>query len=132
MYGVPADLDLAMFVATRLNRIGLAKFQLQLYFGKDAAPFDPGVYLSVEGYWELWSADGELVDHGPNGARTGTEPVTQAAFRAHALVSQMVIGFELASPESFTLVFDDGQRLRVFDDSDRYESVSIQPGNIFI
>jgi hypothetical protein len=35
-------------------------------------------------------------------------------------------------PRSFTLRFASGNRLIVFDDSEEYESFSIQPGDIFV
>lgn len=34
--------------------------------------------------------------------------------------------------QSFSLTFSSGHRLTVFDDSDLYESFSIQPGDIFV
>jgi hypothetical protein len=132
MRGVPADLDLRPFVGTRLDMISLGKFQLQFHFTRPEAPFATGANLSIEGYWELRAAGGELLDHGPNASREGTETVAQETFRAHALLARNVATFLLNPPKSFTLIFDDGQQLCVFDNSDRYESFSIQPGDIFI
>lgn len=72
------------------------------------------------------------MDPGPNWGknRTGTEPIAQATLRAHSLLTLTVVSFHLEPPESFTLIFDDGQQLRVFDNSDRYESFSF--GGVYI
>jgi len=131
MYGVPADLNLQPFVGARLDLLSLGKYQLHFHFMRPE-PFDTGVYFSVEGYWELRAPDGELLDHSPNASRAGTEPVAQATFRTHGLLDRTVASFLLNPPESFLLTFDNGQQLLVFDNSDRYESFSIQPGGIFI
>jgi hypothetical protein len=42
------------------------------------------------------------------------------------------LGTHLDAARSFALRFPDGHELRIFDDPDRYESFSIQPGDIFI
>lgn len=132
MRGVPADLDLQPFIGARLDQICLGKWQLQFSFTRPEARIGPDFGLSVEGYWELRDAGGALVDHGPNGGknREGTEPIAQATFRAHPLLTLTVVSFHLEPPESFTLTFDDGQRLRVYDNSDRYESFSF--GGVYI
>jgi len=43
-----------------------------------------------------------------------------------------VAGTEVDAPRSFALRFAGGEELRVFDDSDQFESFSIQPGDIFV
>ncbi len=131
MYGVPADLDLRMFLGTTLVQICLGPFDMQFRFQTEH-PFEGGPYLQIEGYWELRAADGEVLDHSPYAKGKRTPPVAQRVFRAHSLLGRTVASFSLEPPESLTLVFDDGQQLRVFDDSDRYESFAIQPGDIFI
>jgi hypothetical protein len=131
MYGMPADLDLTMFHGTNLIQICLGVFQLQFWFhGEDQSVPQP--YLAVEGYWELRDADGGMVDQGGNAERDDGQPVIREVLSIHALLGQKVIASELAPPTSFTLVFGDGARLSVFDNAERYESVSIQPGDVII
>jgi hypothetical protein len=52
--------------------------------------------------------------------------------RSDMLLGQRVIGTEVSAPKWFALRFDGGEVLRVFDDSQQFESFSIQPGNIFV
>ena len=42
------------------------------------------------------------------------------------------VGTEIDQPRSFALKFEGGDVLRVFDNSEQYESFSIQPGDIFV
>jgi hypothetical protein len=52
--------------------------------------------------------------------------------RVHQLPGHSVVGFELDPPRSFSLRFASGQELRIYDDSERSESFSIQPGDVFV
>jgi hypothetical protein len=54
------------------------------------------------------------------------------AYRLHRLLGSQVIGTQVGAPRSFALCFANGDELGVFDDSDQYESFSIQPGDVFI
>lgn len=55
MYGVPADLPIQPFVGQDLNQICLGRFQIQPHFSGAGS-------ISVEGYWEIRDADGNLLD----------------------------------------------------------------------
>ena len=120
MYGVPADLDLSSFAGAVLQRIDLGQFILHFRFATD-----PERVIGVEGDWELRGPDGVLLDH-------QMEPATREAFRVHALLGQSVTGYVVSPPTSFTLTFENGHTLRVFDRSREYESFSIQPGDIYV
>ena len=83
------------------------------------------LYIGVERRWELRDRSDRILDSaGPNSDRE--------AYRLHRLLGHAVEGTELDAPRSFALRFAGGEVLRIFDDSDRYESFSIQPGNIFV
>ena len=49
----------------------------------------------------------------------------QVAHRIHMIIDVPITAFEVDPPRSFTIVFQDGQRLSVFDDNPRYEAFSI-------
>lgn len=56
----------------------------------------------------------------------------RTACHVHRLLGQKVAHTELNAPVWFELCFDRGDVLRIRDDSNQYESFSIQPGNIFV
>jgi hypothetical protein len=122
MYGVPANLPLAMFDGATLVQICLGETQLQLQFHNVERRTGPSI--NVEGDWELRDESGETVDHGRSTERE--------AYRVHVLLGRQVVETEIDPPRSFTLKFEGGLVLRIFDDSEEYESFSIQPGDIFV
>lgn len=127
MHGVPADLPLAMFENATLIQVCLGEFQLQFHFqtGESAWPGPNGPEISVEGGWELRDGSGGIVDSShPNAERE--------SYRLHRLLGWQVVRTEVDPPRSFALEFDGGHVLRVFEDSEQFESFSIQPGSIFV
>jgi hypothetical protein len=119
MYGVPANLNLRRFHGATLTQICLGEFQQQFHF------IQPELSISVEGDWLVQSESGEVIDKSaPNSERT--------AYRIHRLLGKKVTDHNLNAPTSFSLLFENGLSLFVFDNSDRYESFSIQPGDIFV
>jgi hypothetical protein len=119
MHGVPKDLDLRRLHGATLTQICLGEFEQQFHFSK------PDIHLSVEGAWQVQNSDGETVDRSlPNEQRD--------AYRVHRLLGRSVTGHELDPPSSFTLRFDNGWALVVFDSSKEYESFSMQPGDVFV
>lgn len=126
MYGVPQDLDLSRFLGATLIQVCLGEFQVQFHFqviGSMAS--QGGLELAVEGRWELRDGSGSIVDRAmPNGDRD--------TFRLHRLLGRAVTRTDVEAPHSFALRFASAEELRVFDDSDQYESFSIQPGDIVV
>ena len=120
MYGVPEDLDLTQFIGTEL---------IQLYINQNGIGFEfhPTGYIFCEGKWEAFDHDGEMIDHGSRelGER-------RSEYRVHRLLGKCVARTKLDPPESFSMIFEDGSILRVFDDSKQYESITIPPSGIFI
>jgi hypothetical protein len=118
MYGVPANLDLSFLHGAELVQICLGQFQLQFHF-------HPIGSISVEGGWELLHAAGQRID--------GSCDVSdRPPYQLHRLLGLKVLSSEISAPDWFTLTFESGEMLRVFDDSEQFESFSIQPGNIFV
>ena len=126
MYGVPRDLDLSRFVGATLIQLCLGEFQVSFHFQTAGGGGSEGMLdVSVVGRWELRDEADRIVDSaGPNSERE--------AYRLHRLLGHAVVGTEVDAPRSFALRFAGGEELRVFDDSDKYESFSIQPGDIFV
>ena len=119
MYGVPADLNLAPFLRATLTQIALGEFQIQFRF-------DPEGTISVEGKWELRASNGSIVDEF---SRTD---FSRDAYRVHVILGKQVIHTQVDAPDSFSLHFATGHLLTIWDDSQQYESFSIQPGNVFV
>jgi hypothetical protein len=117
MYGVPADLDLRLFLDDILTQVCLGQYEVQFRFAR-------GGGLSVQGPWEVRDQDGQVLDQ-------KTEHADRRVYRVHVLLGQAVVATEVDPPRSFTLRFGEGHRLTVFDDP-HYESFSIQPGGIFV
>ena len=111
MHGVPADLPLEPFVGREINQVCLGRFQIQLHCAGTGS-------LRVEGRWELRDRDGELVDD-------AREHEQRTCYKVHRLIDVAIERFSIDPPRSFTLYFENGLELTVFDDSDRYESFSI-------
>jgi hypothetical protein len=118
MYGVPADLDLSFLHGALLIQVCLGQHQVQFHF-------HPIGSVSVEGGWELRDAAGVWIDGTVDGAE-------RPPCRSDRLLGQRVVGTEVSAPRWFALRFNGGEVLRVFDDSEQFESFSIQPGNIFV
>ena len=118
MYGVPPNLDLSFLRGRSLTMVGIGEFQLQFHFHPDGL-------ISVEGKWELIGADGSELDR----SRDNSE---RDEYRVHRLLGQEVVATELDPPQSFSLQFGNGMMLRIFDDSEQYESFSIHPGDIYV
>ena len=113
MHGVPADLPLQAFVGDALTQICIGEHQLQFHF------HDAGS-ISVEGGWELADSSGQILDR-------WLEHKERGAYRLHLLLGHAVSHFSVSPPLSFKLHFTSGHDLTVFDDSERYESFSVNP-----
>ena len=119
MYGVPINLDLSGFKAATLTQVAIGEYQIQFHF-------HPEGYISVEGKWELRDSAGVLLDCAKD---TNAE---RDAYRVHIILGKCVESYTVNAPDSFSIQFESGHILTVFDDSKQYESFSIQPGDIFV
>jgi hypothetical protein len=118
MYGVPTDLDLSTFTGARLLQVSVSRFQAQFIFGADRT-------ISVEGKWQIFDDTGNSIVDVPRDSISN-----DAQFQM--LVGERVVAGSVNAPDWFELHFQNGFVLRVFDDSQEFESFSIQPGNIFV
>jgi hypothetical protein len=111
MHGVPDTLPLKPFVGLEFNQIALGRYQTQFHCAGAGS-------IHVEGRWELRSVDGTLVD-------ASTEHEKREAYRLHTVLDVPISGFQLDPPRSFTIVFENGYRLCVFDEDPQHEAFSI-------
>jgi hypothetical protein len=122
MYGVPENLDLRPFQGDYLELVSIGPYMLHFGFGK-------GGRISVSGNWQLKDGAGKVLDQAIE--ETG-QPWKRDCYRVHALLMATVTRSEVDPPRSFTLFFDNGMSMTVFDDSEQYESFSIEPGDILV
>jgi hypothetical protein len=104
-----------------LERLDLGIHILHFRF----ATAEPEAVISVEGDWELRDAAGQLLDR-------RMEPGERDVLRLHVLVGRTVVATRVHPPEFFSLRFDSGHTLHVFDSSREYESFQIEPGGIIV
>ncbi len=111
MCGVPDNLQLERLVGREFNLIGLGTWQVQFHISSLAA-------IQVEGRWELRDSAGSLVDH-------SQEPAERDCYRLQRIIDVPIVRFALDAPRSFTLYFESGHSLTIYDDSDQHESFSV-------
>jgi hypothetical protein len=119
VHGVPADLDLTFLNGAELIQVCLGQYQLVFQF-------HPAHSISVEGSWDLLDSTGALID----GAKRSDDWRDRPPYHLHRLLGRRVTDAEVAAPEWFALRFESGESLRIFDDSDQYESFSI--GGLYV
>ena len=121
MHGVPPDLPLSGFIGTQCLCIGLGQFQIDFQFSSYGS-------ISAEARWELRGPNGEVVD-------SDCEHAKRDCYRVHQIIGAPVIRYTIDPPHSFTLFFESGHSLTIYDESDRYESFSVNllgKGSVFI
>lgn len=111
MHGVPKDLPLERLVGQEFNFIGLGRHQIQFHISGLVA-------IHVGGGWELWDHFGSMVD----GQQDHEE---RDAYRLHRVIDEVIVSFQIDAPESFTLLFDTGDRLTIYDDLKKHVSFSL-------
>ena len=113
MYGLPEDLDLSFFVGTTLIQLGMGEHQI-------AFVLHPDVRLAVESTMRLFQPD---------------EPaVTIDDYRSSggvllSLISHDVRRASRTASGALRLEWSTGAALEVDDDSERYESYTINHGD---
>lgn len=117
MYGVPKDLEKHLPIGETLIQLLIGEFQIQFQFDEHN--------ISVEGMWRLNDIDDNPID---SNKRDNKNVETHLP----VLLGKKAISCFVHAPQSFTLVFEKGYRLTIYDDSQQYESFSIQPGDIFV
>ncbi|MEA5452945.1 hypothetical protein VB780_30520 [Leptolyngbya sp. CCNP1308] len=111
MYGVPPDLPVNVFVGQEFNQICLGRFQIQFHASGTGSIF-------VEGRWKLFDDKGVVIDEEQDHAK-------REAFRLHQIIDVPILRASINPPQSFSLLFENGWCLMIFDDMPHYESFSI-------
>ncbi len=123
VYGVPADLGLTPLVGSRIINIEVGLYNTLFIFEIRALVYGG---INAEGRWEVHGAD----DRPAGGRSRGETAVTDVPFEA--LLGASVQTFTVSAPPYFELLLSSGVRLRFYDDSAEYESITIQPGDYVI
>jgi hypothetical protein len=121
MHGVPPDLPVTRFLGHECNQVALGQYQVQFHFAGAGS-------IAVESRWELRDLAGLLVD-------SACEHAKRDCYRLHQIIDVPVVRVVVDPPVSFTLFFESGHALTIFDDSVQYESFSVNlegDGSIFI
>jgi len=113
MHGVPKDLPLEGFVGDALTQICIGQNEIIFRFSEAGS-------ITAEGRWELTDAAGRLIDQ-------SSEHAERSSYKIHVLLGSPVKSFVVEAPVWFSLSFDSGSTLKVFDDSHVYESFSVEP-----
>src|SRR5688572_647110 len=96
--------------------------------GPTQADFSGTAIIAATSRWELRDGDGQLID-------SACDHAEREAYRLHKLLDVRVARFSIDPTTSFTLHFESGLALTVFDDSEQYESFSIHldgQGDLYI
>ncbi len=111
MYGVPDNLPLSELVGQECIQILLGEFQISF-------SFTDGSYINVEGKWELSNQNDVLVDE-------SISHDLREKYCVHQIIGQKVCSFLINEPTSFTLHFENHLALKIYDNSEQYESFAL-------
>lgn len=118
MYGVPPDLPLDRFLGRDCTLIGIGRCEIRFMFPSTGD-------ICVYSRWEVCDDSGRMIDR-------AREHAERSCYFVHKVIDSPVHRYVINAPKSFTLFFENGYSLTVFDDSEHYESFSIQPDGIYI
>ena len=113
MYRFPQNLDLSHLTGCEVVQVSHAPFNL-------CFKLEPDNHINLEGAWRLFNSAGKIVDE-------GNVQESKDSYRTHQLLGQKVQRCIVASPTTLAIVFENGWKLEVVDDSDQYESCHISP-----
>ncbi|MBE9155626.1 hypothetical protein IQ265_02055 [Nodosilinea sp. LEGE 06152] len=100
-----------LFIGREFNQICLGRFQIQFHASGVGSIF-------VEGRWKLFDDKGIVIDE----EQDHTE---REAFRLHQIIDVPILRTSVEPPQAFSLFFENGCCLTIFDDTPHYESFSI-------
>jgi hypothetical protein len=127
MFRVSPDLNLELFVGARLVNIGLGLNNTLFIFEVKALDY---AEINAEGRWEVVDQSGRVVSVRPRDEDSRHQ--AGVTLQLTDLLGRCVDGTALSPPESLELHLTGDIRLRFYDDSDEFESMTIRPGNYVI
>ena len=118
MHGVSESLDLSSLIGLEVTLICLGSHQIQIILL-------PEGLISIECPFELIAPSGDMIDNGePQSLAVGNH--------LGALLESKIDSATPIPPSTVEVHFDCGHLLRLFDDSEQYESFQIYPGPIVV
>jgi hypothetical protein len=119
MYGLKKDIDLSFLNGRELGQVAIGLYHIRFGFDEDVA-------ISVEGGFGYFDGQAEWTWRPEPGS-------AQIAARTIALLGASIDGFEGKADGTLTLMFSNGQRLTILDNSKEYESYDItRPGQTIV
>lgn len=113
MYKFSSDLNLKHLIGCEVVQVSHAPYNLTF-------SLEPNNFINIEGYWRLINANEEVVDE-------GNEQNQKDAYRTHQLLGQKIKECVVMNPTTLAVIFNNGWKLEIMDDSDQYESYHISP-----
>jgi hypothetical protein len=123
VYGLSADLDLSFLVGREVIQVCLGSSQVQLHFS--ALDVMRGDYVEI-------FVESELTHISSSGVESSYVILTASAPMLTALLGATVNGASREAPGTLCLQFETGDRLKIHDNSEHYESYQIKQGNKLI
>lgn len=115
MYGVSEDIPLQGFMGQEVVLIGLSRHMIHIHF-------DAGGEIAVEGQWELTDREGRIIDQS---LELDQLPDSRDVYRVHRLLGARARRYTVHPPTSFTIGFDTGFALTVYD-NERWVSFQLR------
>lgn len=113
MYKFPSDLDLSHLTGCEVVQVTHWPYTLVFSLESDN-------WINIEGAWRLLDEEGGVVDE-------GDEQEQKDAYRTHRLLGQKIRECIVVNPTTLAVVFENGWKLEILDDSEQYESCHISP-----
>lgn len=117
MYRIPADLDLNDILGSAIHFIGWGRYQMQFHFHS-------GRKIFVEGKIELYR-NNQVIS-------TWNDQDQWSNLFIQDVLEIKVKNYLVESERVLAIDFENGYTLRLYDDSDQYESMQLEPGTIII
>jgi hypothetical protein len=119
MYGLKKDIDLSFLNGREVIQVAIGVYQTQFGFDEDVTIYVHSQFSYFDGRDEwIWKPEGGAA---------------QIAARTVSLLGTTIQSFEGQENGTLSLVFSNGQRLTIFDNSKEYESYDItRPGSTIV
>lgn len=111
MHGFPQDLDLKPIIGRDLNLLGLGRYDVQLNFDGS------GIKICIQGLVKI--IDNEKI------IASWNEKDMWDSLNFQRLLNQTVKSYSIPNKSILEIIFTNGLALRIFDESEQYESAQI-------
>jgi hypothetical protein len=138
MHRFSPKLDLSYLVGREITFIGIDQYQLYLTLNAevlsadkresgvlDNVVMDSDVHIGIGGSWRLTTGSGSLIDE-------SMEHAVRKSYQVHVLLGLKLLGYSVTSPTILDMKFERDFCLSIIDDSDMYESLTIDYGDTHV